>query len=75
MKTHDIGILLCSMLTLPVQAQHRLSGKVDTENIIDLNMGQYSRTVSVKFVYRFGGSINKEKKEVDASRFGHWTMI
>ena len=33
MKTHDIGILLCSMLTLPVQAQHRLSGKVDTENI------------------------------------------
>ena len=71
MKTHDIGILLCSMLTLPVQAQHRLSGKVDTEKIIDLNMGQYGRTVSVKFVYRFGGSINKEKKEVDASRFGH----
>ena len=33
MKTHDIGILLCSMLTLPVQAQYRLSGKVtDTEN-------------------------------------------
>ena len=27
--------------------------------------------VTVKFVYRFGGSINKEKKEVDASRFGH----
>lgn len=37
---------------------------------IDLNMGQYSRTVSVKFVYRFGGSISKEKKEVDSSRFG-----
>ena len=33
MKTHDIGILLSSMLTLPVQAQHRLSGKVDTENM------------------------------------------
>ena len=27
-------------------------------------------TVSVKFVYRFGGSISKEKKEVDSSRFG-----
>ena len=34
MKTRIIGILLCSsMLTLPLQAQHRLSGKVtDTEN-------------------------------------------
>lgn len=40
------------------------------EQHIDLNMGQYSRTVSVKFVYRFGGSISKEKKEVDSSRFG-----
>ena len=29
---------------------------------IDLNIGQYSRTVSVNFVYRFVDCISKEKK-------------
>lgn len=60
--------LNCSDLfdTMRMKVRNRYAGQH-----IDLNMGQYSRTVSVKFVYRFGGSISKEKKEVDASRFGH----
>ncbi len=59
--------LNCSDLfdTMRMNVRNRYSGQH-----IDLNMGQYSRTVSVKFVYRFGGNISKEKKEVDASRFG-----
>ena len=59
--------LNCSDLfdTMRMKVRNRYSGQH-----IDLNMGQYSRTVSVKFVYRFGGNISKEKKEVDASRFG-----
>ena len=51
--------------TMRMKVRNRYAGQH-----IDLNMGQYSRTVSVKFVYRFGGSISKEKKEVDSSRFG-----
>lgn len=51
--------------TMRLKVRNRYAGQH-----IDLNMGQYSRTVSVKFVYRFGGSISKEKKEVDSSRFG-----
>lgn len=51
--------------TMSMKVRNRYAGQH-----IDLNMGQYSRTVSVKFVYRFGGSISKEKKEVDSSRFG-----
>ena len=60
--------LTCSDLfdTMRMKVRNRYAGQH-----IDLNMGQYSRTVSVKFVYRFGGSISKEKKEVDSSRFGH----
>lgn len=59
--------LNCSDLfdTMRMKVRNRYAGQH-----VDLNMGQYSRTVSVKFVYRFGGSISKEKKEVDASRFG-----
>lgn len=59
--------LTCSDLfdTMRMKVRNRYAGQH-----IDLNMGQYSRTVSVKFVYRFGGSISKEKKEVDSSRFG-----
>lgn len=59
--------LNCSDLfdTMRMKVRNRHAGQH-----VDLNMGQYSRTVSVKFVYRFGGSISKEKKEVDASRFG-----
>lgn len=59
--------LNCSDLfdTMRMKVRNRYAGQH-----IDLNMGQYSRTVSVKFVYRFGGSINKEKKETDTSRFG-----
>lgn len=59
--------LNCSDLfdTMRMKVRNRHAGQY-----VDLNMGQYSRTVSVKFVYRFGGSISKEKKEVDASRFG-----
>lgn len=59
--------LNCSDLfdTMRMKVRNRYAGQH-----IDLNMGQYSRTVSVKFVYRFGGSISKEKKEVDSSRFG-----
>lgn len=59
--------LTCSDLfdTMRMKVRNRHAGQH-----VDLNMGQYSRTVSVKFVYRFGGSISKEKKEVDASRFG-----
>ena len=51
--------------TMRMKVRNRYAGQH-----IDLNMGQYSRTVSVKFVYRFGGSISKEKKEVYSSRFG-----
>lgn len=51
--------------TMRMKVRNRYAGQH-----IDLNMGQYSRTVSVKFVYRLGGSISKEKKEVDSSRFG-----
>lgn len=51
--------------TMRMKVRNRYAGQH-----IDLNMGQYSRTVSVKFVYRFGGSISKEKKGVDSSRFG-----
>lgn len=51
--------------TMRMKVRNRYAGQH-----IDLNMGQYSRTVSVKFVYRFGSSISKEKKEVDSSRFG-----
>lgn len=51
--------------TMRMKVRNRYAGQH-----IDLNMGQCSRTVSVKFVYRFGGSISKEKKEVDSSRFG-----
>lgn len=59
--------LTCSDLfdTMRMKVRNRYAGQH-----IDLNMGQYSRTLSVKFVYRFGGSISKEKKEVDSSRFG-----
>ena len=59
--------LNCSDLfdTMRMKVRNRYAGQH-----IDLNMGQYSRTVSVKFVYCFGGSINKEKKETDTSRFG-----
>ena len=60
--------LNCSDLfdTMRMKVRNRYAGQH-----IDLNMGQYSRTVSVKLVYRFGGSITKEKREVDSSRFGH----
>lgn len=60
--------LNCSDLfdTMRMKVRNRYAGQH-----IDLNMGQYSRTVSVKFVYRFGGSISKERKEFDSSRFGH----
>lgn len=51
--------------TMRMKVRNRYAGQH-----IDLNMGQYSRTLSVKFVYRFGGSISREKKEVDSSRFG-----
>lgn len=45
MKTRDIGILLCgSMLTLPLEDRHRLSGKVGTENtVLPLWMQPYLR--------------------------------
>lgn len=59
--------LTCSDLfdTMRMKVRNRYAGQH-----IDLNMGKYSRTLSVKFVYRFGGRISKEKKEVDSSRFG-----
>lgn len=59
--------LNCSDLfdTMRMKVRNRYAGQR-----IDLNMGQYSRSVSVKLIYCFGGSISKEKKEVDSSRFG-----
>lgn len=59
--------LNCSDLfdTMRMKMRNRYAGQR-----IDLNMGQYSRSVSVKLIYCFGGSISKEKKEVDSSRFG-----
>lgn len=59
--------LTCSDLfdTMRMKVRNRYAGQR-----IDLNMGQYSRSVSVKLIYYFGGSISKEKKEVDSSRFG-----
>ncbi len=38
---------------------------------LDMNTNYYTRNFTVRFVYRFGGYKEKEKKEVDTSRFGH----
>lgn len=38
---------------------------------LDMNTGFYTRTVSLNFIYRFGGYKKQEVKGVDTSRFGH----
>lgn len=38
---------------------------------LDMDTGYYTRSVTVHFSYRFGGYKEKERKEVDTSRFGH----
>ncbi len=38
---------------------------------LDMNFRQNNRSVIVSFAYKFGGYKEKERKEVDSSRFGH----
>lgn len=35
-----------------------------------MNITPDSRTLNISFIYRFGGFKEKEKKEIDTSRFG-----
>lgn len=38
---------------------------------LKMDMGSYSRNMTLSFIYRFGGYKEEKRKEIDMSRFGH----
>lgn len=38
---------------------------------LKMDMGSYSRNLTLSFIYKFGGYKEEKRKDIDMSRFGH----
>lgn len=63
--------------TLSIRCNDILEKMIPTATVnymgqnLKMDMGSYSRNLTLTFVYKFGGYKEEKRKEIDMSRFGH----